>query len=255
LVFVHGAAVLLSIRSPGHVVPRRNRSLGRKPIPVATKRSYDEAFFNDNDDWIFHPALDPYMEISKSPSTSASSDGPSFPPGGVLIGGALPSLLLDFQPPPKTPHRNWRNVLHQQRLKATLHQRRDANEQDDLGQEEAADSIPLTPYYTLVSSLTCNLTLSSMLFSSPPLPWSNDLIPLSRPWQPNSIRTRPSTLTIRSLKTTFVCTPGPGSGMLQCHSIYTAYHKCLDCCSEYKVKRYRNNKRKQQKCRWGVCHL
>lgn len=80
-----------------------------------------------------------------------------------MIGGALPSLLLDFQPPPKTPRRNWRNVLHQQRLEATLHQHR-----DDLGQEEAADSTPLTPHYTLVSSSTCNLTVSSMLFSPPP---------------------------------------------------------------------------------------
>lgn len=144
------------------------------------------------------------MKISRSPSTGVSSDGPSFPPGGVMIGGALPSLLLDFQPRPKTPRRNWRNVLHQQRLEATLHQHRDANEQDDLGQEEAADFTPFTPHYTLVSSSTCNLTISSMLFSPPPLPWPrydkgpNDLTPISRPWQPNSIRTRPSTFTIRS---------------------------------------------------------
>ena len=162
-----------------------------------------------------------------------------------MIGGALPSLLLDFQPPPKTPRRNWRNVLHQQRLEATLHQHRDANEQDDLGQEEAADSTPLTPHYTLVSSSTCNLTMSSMLFSPPPLPWPryakgpNDLTPISRPWQPNTIQTRPSTLTIRSLETTFVCNPGPGSGMLECRPSKAAVHGIADdsfsletiCCS------------------------
>ena len=50
---------LSPVRSPRHLVPRRNRSLGRKPVPVGAKRSYDEAFFNaDDDDWIFHPALD-----------------------------------------------------------------------------------------------------------------------------------------------------------------------------------------------------
>lgn len=175
------------------------------------------------------------MKISRSPSTGVSSDGPSFPPGGVMIGGALPSLLLDFQPRPKTPRRNWRNVLHQQRLEATLHQHRDANEQDDLGQEEAADFTPLTPHYTLVSSSTCNLTISSMLFSPPPLPWPrydkgpNDLTPISRPWQPNSIRTKPFDVhDSLSLETTFECSPGPGSGMLQCRPSKAAVHGIAD---------------------------
>lgn len=39
----------------------RSRSLGRKPVP---KRLYEEVFFDDDDEWIVHTALDPYMEIS-----------------------------------------------------------------------------------------------------------------------------------------------------------------------------------------------
>ena len=96
---LHRSRSLSPVRSPRHVVPRRNRSLERKPVPVGAKRSYDEAFFDDDDDdWIFHPALDPYMETS--PSTGASSDRPSSPPGGVMAGGAPPpppQPLLDFE--------------------------------------------------------------------------------------------------------------------------------------------------------------
>ena len=83
------------------ITPRRSRSLGRKPVLVGTKRTFDEAFLDDDDDdWISHPALDLYMETSKSPSTGASSDGPSSPPGGVMVGGASPpppEPLLDFE--------------------------------------------------------------------------------------------------------------------------------------------------------------
>ena len=94
------------------MVPRGNRSLGRKPVPVGTKRSYDEAFIDDDDDWIFHPALDSYMETS--PSTGASSNGPSSPPGGVMVGGAPTPTepLLDFEMRPVGPRRKWRDVLH-----------------------------------------------------------------------------------------------------------------------------------------------
>ena len=94
---------LSPVRSPRHVVPRRNRSLGRKPVPVGAKRSYDEAFFDDDDDddWIFHPALDPYRETF--PSTGSSLDGPPSPPGGVMVGGAPPEPLLDFEMHPVGP--------------------------------------------------------------------------------------------------------------------------------------------------------
>ena len=114
---------LSPVSSPRHVVPRRNRSLGRKPVPVVAKRSYDEAFFDDDDDdWIFHPALDSYMETS--PSTGASLDGPSSPPGRVMAGGASP--ILDFEMRPVGPRRNWRDVLHKQRYQARIQQHREA---------------------------------------------------------------------------------------------------------------------------------
>ena len=91
---LHRSQSLSPVPSPRHVVPRRNRSLERKPVPVGTKRSYDEAFFDDVDnDWIFHPALDPYMETY--PSTGSSLDRPSSPQGGVMASGAPP--LLDFE--------------------------------------------------------------------------------------------------------------------------------------------------------------
>ena len=111
---LHRSRSLSPVRSPRHVVPRRNRSLERKSVPVGTKRSYDEAFFDDDDDddddWIFHPALDPYRETS--PSTGSSLDRPSSPPGGVMVGGApppppLPEPLLDFEMHPVGPRRNW----------------------------------------------------------------------------------------------------------------------------------------------------
>ena len=132
---LHRSRSLSPAPLPRHVVPRRNRSLERKPVPVGAKRSYDEAFFDDDDDdWIFHPALDLYME--KSPSTSASSNGHSPPPGGVMAGGVPPPQpLLDFEMHPVGPRRNWRDVLHKQRYQARIQQHREANPTDDLGRE------------------------------------------------------------------------------------------------------------------------
>ena len=122
-----------AIVSPGHRT-RGSRSLGRKLVPVGTKRTFHEAFLDDDDDdLIFHPALDPYMEMPKSPSTGASSDGPSSPPGGVMVGGT--SLLLDFEMRPVEPRCNWRDVLQKQRYQARIQQLREANPSDDLGRE------------------------------------------------------------------------------------------------------------------------
>ena len=118
------------------ITPRRNRSLWRKPALVGTKRTFDEAFLDDDDDdCILYPALDLYMETSKSPSTGASSDGPSSPPGGIMVGGALPrpQPLLDFEMHPVGPRRKWRDVLHKQRYQARVQQHREANPTDDLG--------------------------------------------------------------------------------------------------------------------------
>ena len=97
---------------PLAIVPRRSRSLGQKPVPVGTKRSFDVAFL-DND--------------------SASSDRPSSQEGVMFGGGNTP--LLDFQLYPLSARRNWRNVLHKQRFEACIQQHRDATPNDDLGQE------------------------------------------------------------------------------------------------------------------------
>ena len=48
---------LSPVRSARHVVTRRSRSLGPKPVPVRTKRTLDEVFLdNDDDKWIFDPS-------------------------------------------------------------------------------------------------------------------------------------------------------------------------------------------------------
>ena len=92
---------------------------------------------DDDDDWILHPTLDPHMEMSKSPLTGASSDGPSLPLGGVMVGGAppLPEPLLDFEMRPMGPQRKWRDVLHKQRYQARIQQHCEANPTDDLGRD------------------------------------------------------------------------------------------------------------------------
>ena len=124
---------LSPVCSPRHVASCRSRSLGQKPVPIGTKQTFDEAFFDDDDDWIFHSALYPYIEMS--PSTSASSTGPSLPPGGVMVGGAPPEPLLDFEMRPVGPQRKGHDVLHKQRYQAHIQQHCKINPTDDLGQE------------------------------------------------------------------------------------------------------------------------
>ena len=64
------------------------------PVPFGTKRWLDEVFANGDDEELGTP-LEEQPEQLKSLSTSASSDGPSSPPGEVIVGGAAPPLL-DF---------------------------------------------------------------------------------------------------------------------------------------------------------------
>ena len=156
---------LSPVRSPRHVAPRRSQSLGRKPVPIGTKRTFGDAFFDDDDDWIFHPALDPYMEMSKSSSTLAASAGPSSPPGGLMVGGTIARTpLVEFRLRPVGARRNWRNVLHKQRYQATLEQLREATSGDDTGreltealrrtiQQQITEDSTLTPHSTLHFSM------------------------------------------------------------------------------------------------------
>ena len=78
------------------------------------RRTYDDAFPDDDDDeWVFDPALDHVM----------------------VGGGGAATPLLDFDLQPVGARRNWRNVLNRQRFEATLRLRRDIAPTDNLGQE------------------------------------------------------------------------------------------------------------------------
>ena len=81
------------------------------------RRTHDEAFFDedDDDDWIFDPALDQVMIQTG--------------------GGSSTRPLLEFELRPVGARRNWRNVLNKQRFEATLKQHRDVTPRDNLGQE------------------------------------------------------------------------------------------------------------------------
>ena len=150
---------LSPVRSARHVVTRRSRSLGPKPVPVRAKRTLDEVFLdNDNDKWIFDPSNDVVMDeyySNKRPFADSDDDSQD----EVIIGGSA-TPLLDFQLRPLGARRNWRNVLNKQRFEARIQQHRDATPRDGLGREvtEAlrrtvrrqivADST-LTPHSTL----------------------------------------------------------------------------------------------------------
>jgi len=82
------------------------------------RRTHDEAFLDDDDDdWIFDPALDRVMTQT----------------GGG--GGSNTRPVLEFELRPVGARRNWRNVLNKQRFEATLRQHRDVTPRDNLGQE------------------------------------------------------------------------------------------------------------------------
>ena len=217
--------------SPGRsfplvIAPRRSHSLGRKPVPVGTKRTFEEAFLDDDDDdWIFHPALDPYMEMSKSSLTGASSDGPSSPSEGVMVGGAPP--LLDFEMHPVGSGRKWRDVMHKQRYQTRLQQHREANPADDLGREVTkalrrtilrqikADS-SLKPHHTLhhtMQSDAFNHAFQSTTFTVAEFEEGSErldtyLQALANKLNSNQAFEADDSFTV---ETTFIHTPAPGS--------------------------------------------
>ena len=105
--------------------------------------------FDDNDDdWIFDPALDDAMTQIWGGGATTSNDNddnddwildPALDDTMTQIGagGAITSNdpLLDFQLRPVGARRNWRNVLNKQRFEATLQQHRDITPNDNLGEE------------------------------------------------------------------------------------------------------------------------
>ena len=115
------------------------------------RRTHDEAFpFDDDDDWIFDPALDRVMIQTG--------------------GGSNTRPLLEFELRPVGARRNWRNVLNKQRFEATLRQHRDVTPRDNLGQEltqalqrSIEQQIAQDP--TLTPNPTVHFTMQSSAFT------------------------------------------------------------------------------------------
>ena len=116
------------------------------------RRTHDEAFFDedDDDDWIFDPALDQVMIQTG--------------------GGSSTRPLLEFELRPVGARRNWRNVLNKQRFEATLRQHRDVTPRDNLGQElthalqrSIEQQIAQDP--TLTPNSTVHFTMQSSAFT------------------------------------------------------------------------------------------
>ena len=172
------------------------------------RHTHDEAFpEDDDDDWIFDPALDPVMV------------------GG---GGASANPLLEFDLQPVGARRNWRNALNKQRYEATLRQQRDSTPNDNIGQELThalrrsiqrqidADNT-LTPHstvhFTMQSSAfthafqSTTFTVREFVQGSERL--DTYLQTLAAKLNSNEEFAPDDTF---SMETTFIHTPGPGSG-------------------------------------------
>ena len=106
-------------------VPRRSRSL---------ERPLEEAYFDDDDDeWIFDPMIDEILNESQNRRRfdEAFSDDEE---DDMQYGGTV-QPMLDFELRPVGARQNWKNVLGKQRYEATLTQHRDATSSDNLGEE------------------------------------------------------------------------------------------------------------------------
>ena len=116
---------------------------------TALRRTYDDAFSdNDNDDWVFDPALDRVM----------------------VGGGGATTPLLEFDLQPIGARRNWRNVLNRQRFEGSLRQRRDITPTDNLGQEltralQRSIDQQIAADNTLTPHSTVHFTMQSGAFS------------------------------------------------------------------------------------------
>ena len=83
------------------------------------KRSHEEAFPDEDDQWIFDPRLDAAILASRQEEEEEQSGG----------------SLLEFTLAPTGPRRRWQDVLNKQRYQARLQQMRDATPRGDLGRE------------------------------------------------------------------------------------------------------------------------
>ena len=209
------------------MVPRRSRSLGRKPVPVGAKRSYDKAFFDDDDNHlIFDPSNDVLIDeyySNKRPFDDSDDDSQD----EVMIGGGA-TPLLDFQLRPLGARRNWRNVLNKQRFEARIQQHRDATPRDDLRLEvtealrrtirrqiEADNS--LTPHSTLnfvMQSNAFNHTFQSTTFTVREFEEGSERLDTYLQALAQKLNSNHDFLPDDSftMETTFLDTPSPGSG-------------------------------------------
>ena len=171
------------------------------------RRTHNEAFpEDDDDDWIFDPALDPVM----------------------VGGGAGANPLLEFDLQPVGARRNWRNALNKQRYEATLRQQRDSTPNDNIGQElthalrrsiqrQIDDDNTLTPHstvhFTMQSSAfthafqSTTFTVREFVQGSERL--DTYLQTLAAKLNSNEEFAPDDTF---SMETIFIRTPGPGSG-------------------------------------------
>ena len=172
------------------------------------RRTHEEAFDDDDDEWIFDPALDRVM-IGGGAATAASP-------------------LLDFELRPVGARRNWRNALNRQRYEAALRQRRDIAPTDNLGQEltqalrrsieqQIASDNTLTPHATVHFTMHSNAfthAFQSTTFTVREFQEGSErldmyLQSLAAKLNSNEEFTPDDTFT---METTFIRTPGPGSG-------------------------------------------
>ena len=174
------------------------------------RRTHDEAFpfDDDDDDWIFDPALDRVMIQTG--------------------GGSNTRPLLEFELRPVGARRNWRNVLNKQRFEATLRQHRDVTPRDNLGQEltqalqrsieqQIAQDPTLTPnstvHFTMQSSAFTHAFQSTTFtvreFEEGSERLDTYLQSLAAKLNSNEEFTPDDTFT---METTFIRTPGRGRG-------------------------------------------
>ena len=143
-------------------------------------------------------------------------------------GGATVDPLLDFQLRPIGARRNWKNVVNKQRFDPTLQQHREATENDDLGTEvtqalqrviqqqiEADNTLKdhSTIHFTMQSN-TFTHAFQSTTFTVREFREGSErletyLHALAAKLNSNEEFTPDDTFT---METTFIHTPGPGSG-------------------------------------------
>jgi len=143
-------------------------------------------------------------------------------------GDVVSNPLLDFQLQPIGARRNWRNVLNKQRFETALQQHRDANENDDPGIEvtqalrraiepQIASDDTLTPHsivHFTMQSNTFTHTFQSTTFTVHEFREGSErldayLQAIAAKLNSNEEFTPDDTFT---METTFIRTPGHGSG-------------------------------------------